>query len=98
MARIYTDTWQYLEGLEKISMVAINYGQAQAVTGATLAVALTWIKAADIVLSQVTSWATVAYISKIVITAGTGFVVSFNTSPGTATFDYTVFRLVASLY
>jgi len=67
----------------------------QACTGATCAVVLATIVATDVVLTQAEAVVTASYIYSIAITAGTGFVVSFNTSPGTATVNYAVFHLNA---
>ena len=64
----------------------------QACTGATCAVACATIAATDVVLTQAEAVVTASYIYSIAITAGTGFVASFNTSPGSATVNYAVFH------
>ena len=92
MGRKQPDTGLYLDGLDHLHRGIVYSAQAQAVTGATLAVAWAGILATDIVLTQMTTYATIAYIAKVVITAGTGFVATLSTAPGTATFDYAILR------
>ena len=64
----------------------------QACTGATCAVTLATIAATDVVLTQAEACVTSAYILYNTITAGTGFVTTFSTSPGSATVNYAVFH------
>jgi len=96
MARNLPDTSQYLDEFDRLAYGVLTGAVAQAVTGATCAVAITYIKATDIVLAQVCTAATVAYITTITITASTGFVLSLHTSPGVGTFSYIVLRPYSS--
>lgn len=70
---------------------ALPYTGKQLCTGATCAVALATIAAGDIVIAQQEASATANYIQYITITAGTGFVVTVNTSPGTSSINWAVF-------
>jgi len=58
----------------------------------TCTVALATIEATDIVLASVIAFATTAYVTKVVISAGVGFVVTVNQDPGNATISYAVFK------
>lgn len=58
----------------------------------SVAVTLATIEATDIVLAQVTAYATQSYVQKATITAGTGFVVYCSANPGSATVSYAVFK------
>lgn len=60
----------------------------------TCTVALATIEATDVVLAYVSSAATVCYALGTVITAGTGFITTVNTTPGGtgATVSYLVFK------
>ena len=62
-------------------------------TATTANVALTTIEATDLVLATFGSQATVAYIVSATITAGTGFIVACNTTPGPAVVNYAVFKV-----
>lgn len=68
----------------------------QACTGATCAVVLATIAATDVVLAQQEAAATATYIQYVTITAGTGFVVTLNASPGSSTINWAVFHLNAA--
>ena len=64
----------------------------QAMTCATQLVSLTTIAAADIVLANIISYATAAYVAKLTITASTGFLITLNTDSGPASVSYAVFK------
>jgi len=65
-------------------------------TAATTNIALATILAADIVLCQAEGSITASYIQDIAITAGTGFNVKFNTTPGGSTINWAVFHANAA--
>lgn len=57
----------------------------------TCTVALSTIAATHVVLAQVTDYASTAYVTKIVITPGTGFIATVDTDPGAnASLSYSV--------
>ena len=64
----------------------------QAMTCATQLVSLAAIAATDVVVANVISYATAAYVSKLTITAGTGFLITLNTDSGPASVSYAVFK------
>jgi hypothetical protein len=95
--RLYND---YIDELvDKPYSLIVKSFQAQATSSVTVtwAVAMTDILATDIVLAQVVTYATVSYILKTAITAGTGFSVTYNTAPGVGTFDAIVVRNLPAL-
>lgn len=66
----------------------------QAVTGATCAVSVPTIAAGDVVLAQIENPGTATnYTLYSVITAGTGFVTTFNADPKSGTLAYAVFHV-----
>lgn len=90
--RLYND---YIDELvDKPYSAIVKSFQAQATESVTVtwAVAMADIKATDIVLVQAVTYATISYILKTAITAGTGFSVTYNTAPGVGTFDAIVVR------
>lgn len=58
----------------------------------SVSIALASIVATDAVVANVMTYITASYVAKIAITAGTGFLVTLNAAPGTATISYAVFR------
>ena len=74
----------------------IPYSQVVAGTqgflASTCTVAVASIAATDVVLANVIAYATSAYVTKIAISAGVGFVVTLNQSTGNATISYAVFK------
>ena len=79
-----------------VSTRAIPYAPVaagiQGCLASTCTVAVAAIAATDIVLANVIAYATTAYINKIVISAGVGFVAYFSTDTGNATISYGVFK------
>ena len=71
---------------------ALPYVGSQTITGTTCAVSMTTIAATDLVFASAATFSTAAYIISLVVTAGTGFVATVNTSPGTGTINYVVFK------
>jgi|WetSurMetagenome_2_1015567.scaffolds.fasta_scaffold367501_2 hypothetical protein len=63
----------------------------QSTTVASASVTLASIAATDIVVATPIYCGTAAYITTIAITASTGFLATFNTTPGNATISYAVF-------
>ena len=76
-----------------LSYVTLLAGRQLFADSTTCTVALATIAAADDVIAQVTSFATSCYVTKIAITAVTGFIATVNTDPGAdASLSYVVHR------
>lgn len=76
---------------KKVANSTVSAG-LQGTNGSTATIALAAVAATDIIVANVVSYATTAYVTKIDITAGTGFVVTLNQAPGSATVSYAVFK------
>lgn len=84
--------------LDKTKAVIVCTGQGTTAGSATTATVIcTSIEANDRVMTQMVTYATIAYILKQTPTTSSGFVVTFNTSPGIGTFDWLIARDITAV-
>lgn len=68
-------------------------GTASITTTTSVSVALATIESTDIVLANTITAATASYVTKVKVTAGTGFVIYASAAPGAnGTIGYAVFK------